>query len=183
MWTLIPLPYRIIAIAAVLAILVGIGARGGYVAARDVKDAEIAKLNAGFQDRIETAQKALDAANEHTATIEHQASTDLAVADIKHTKELSDANAKSQVTIAAFRAGTVSLRYNVTPDAGGGGKLPGAPSPACGSDGGTVARLPDEIAGNLSALAADADQVVLQLHLAQDTIRAYQTAAGPVTQQ
>lgn len=179
MWHLIPLPYRAGLVVIVLAVLVGIGYRQGLVHERNTKVAEIAKLNQAFSERIATAQAAKDAAEAKATQTEHEAATALSVADTKHSKELTDANEKTAVAVAAYRAGTSRLRVDVATNTGSS-RAVGSPAAATsGSDGATVAYLSDAVAGNLVSLAGEADAVVLQLGFAQDTIKAYYKACGP----
>lgn len=89
---------------------------------------------------------------------------------MKHEKEIADAATQKDADVAAARSGRIVLRIPATcksPNGGSGPKT--AAGPGVG-DGGATTELPREIAGNLLALADDADAVVRQLAACQAVV-------------
>ncbi len=151
--------------AAVIALLAGVWLYGHFR-----YEAGEASVQAEWNEERLKTQKELIEANQ--VALEKERAATKAVSDLqnRHNLEIKALNDKNKSLVASYRAGDQRLRYLATPNPP---KLSQGPSTPSGSDAGTPTELPREIAGNLFALTGEADEVVLQLKLAQDTIKAY----------
>lgn len=173
---LIPLPYRILAAAAIwLASLlaVGIWQRHDVAAAINGKWAK--------HERAQQVQAArqIKTLEERARASEQKHAADLAQVAADYERKIQDANKQRAVDLAAVRAGTLRLR---DPNASAMRTCPGASTKTAAapslSDGSKASQLQATDAGLLSSqtssflidFAADADQVAEQLSACQQVI-------------
>jgi hypothetical protein len=184
----IPTPYKI-AGAAIAIILLVAGALW-YVSAERAKAyaAGEASERAKWQEReakeLAAANAALVAAQERAAAIQRQADDELAALDAEHQKELQHVQADHDRFVDDDFAGRVRVRGDIRAAACEGaarGTSPAAAAPAGGGDGAAAAGLPDALSRAVArgdALAAEADEVVLQLTACQGVVRSYLKACN-----
>ena len=185
--SLIPSPYdmliKVVAIGMALFALIGLGAYWGTAIEHGKRVAEVAELKAEYQARIDVAEKAKEAAEARAAAAEKKGADQLVVANQNHLTEITNERTKTAAAVARARAGDDRLRfYAESANTGGGGAVPGAPGATGGGDGRTLIELPAAVAGDLRALVGEVDDTLVpQIHLLQDTVKAYLTVCGPVT--
>ncbi len=103
---------------------------------------------------------------------EQEHATRLAAVSADYQRRLSDAQTTRRADAAAVRAGTLVLRDHAAAAGGaGGGCVPGAATAAGGRDGPAPGELSPAAAGFLLELAADADEVAVQLGACQTALK------------
>jgi len=165
------LPY-LAAILAAFAVLFGAYSFGVHVE-RQARVAEVNGLNAEYAQQLADANQRTADAQQRERDKEAQRQRDMAALDVQHHKELTDAKAAADRTIADLRAGNLRLRERFT--------CPAAAGPAGGAgQAGTGASVGDAAQGHglqpadaefLLSEAARADEVTVQLRACQDIVR------------
>ena len=159
--------FKGIAIAVIVAIAlaaVGYGIRLIYKAGGDAREAAWLKresdLNAQAATAIADRAKAVEKARAEGAASIHAAAT-------SYLQENQNAKAEVDRLDACLRAGTCGMRVKPTQRADGGPAVPNPPGAVGNCNAAPPADLPAETAVALRDLAAEADEVVRQLTLAQ----------------
>jgi len=132
----------------------------------------LAQWNAEKAEANAQAAKVLDGERAKAAAKERAQAANFRVAEarlLRETKKVQDEKAALMAT-----ARTDGLFINVEPTAcsDSGSPVSSAASGSGDSDGRTRARLPDSVATGLIQLAADADEVVVQLQTCQQILKA-----------
>lgn len=146
---------------------------GAYFYGHDQGGKEVlAQWNAEKAEANAQAAKVLGEERAKAAAKEQAQAANFRVAEarlLRETKKVQDEKAALMAT-----ARTDGLFVNVEPAAcsDGSGSVSGATSGSGNSDGRTRARLPDSTAEGLIQLAADADEVVVQLQTCQQILKA-----------
>ncbi len=146
---------------------------GAYFYGHDQGGKEVlAQWNAEKAVANAQAAKVLDEERTKAAAKERAQAANFRVAEarlLRETKKVQDEKAALMAT-----ARTDGLFINVEPTAcsDSGSPVSGAASGSGDSDGRTRARLPDSVAEGLIQLAADADEVVVQLQTCQQILKA-----------
>jgi len=165
MFGLSTLAIKAIAAAIVVAALV-IGYNfhvHSLVSAAEVK--ATTTCNANWQD---AEKKAIDASEAKARETEAGHAKALALLQTSYQKEIADAKSQRDKDVAAARSGALKLRFAASsPGASDDSKGPGSP---VGSDAAAPIELPPAIAGDLFALADDADATADQLRACQAVI-------------
>lgn len=169
------LPNPWVIVAALIA-LAAAGAGGSYVGWH-LRDASAQKERVAWEktrkDEAVQAANEIDKAQRSARAAEYQAAQDAATDAAHYQKVIDDAHAIRDRDVAAARAGALRMRVpggcRPLQADGGGGAAPAAGGP--GDHGAADAELPREVAGDLSKLVHDANDVVDQLTAAQARIR------------
>ncbi|MHB1098426.1 MAG: lysis system i-spanin subunit Rz [Burkholderiales bacterium] len=158
MFSLIPLPYKLLAVALILAGVATASWLSGSNHKQAVMQARIDALVASYQKATIQAQAQADAKQQELA----QQMSRIA---IKYEQELSDASKQHAADVAAIRAGSLRLR-----DTRGSCTAPATPATPGVSDGETGCQLSEQVTNDLFDLAADADRDAEQLAACQAVI-------------
>lgn len=164
--SLIPAPYRLLALALLIAAAISFGWVKG--AASVQRDWDLA-----------TAQAERDAAHQLATTItrvqqrERAAAEQLALAAARAAEEKARDQAARAAHTARLRAGTERLSVPVILPACSAGDQPQPAATASGGHAAARADLPGQTAADLVELAGEADDVVRQLQLLQRTLITY----------
>jgi prophage endopeptidase len=162
-WKLIPLPYRILIIVAVAAAAAAFFYSAGHRASDN-------SWAAKYTERENELLKQRDESRQRVRELERQGAENNAAIDAAYQKGLTDAQAKTDRTIADLRSGNLRLRRDLAASACGAA---GAPAPAGVGDGGADPGLWGATAEALVLLADEADGVVRQLTACQAVVNNY----------
>lgn len=166
------LPY-LVAIVAAFLLAFGCYSFGVHVE-HQRRVAEVNGINAQHAQAITNAtQRTLDA-EQRERDKEAQHATDMAALDAQHTKEMNDAKAAADTTIANLRAGSIRVRDRFTCNAAGAKPTSStgqAGTSASVGDGATAGGLQTADAEFLLREADRADAVTVQLGACQAIVR------------
>lgn len=159
MFSLIPLPYKLLAGVLILAGVVTASWLSGSNHERLVMQARIDGLTQSYQKAAIQAQEQANAKQDALA----QQMSRIA---IKYEQELSNATKQHAADVAAIRAGTLRLRDTH----GTSCPAPETPATPGGSDGAEGCELSESVTESLFSLAAAADRNTRQLAACQQVI-------------
>lgn len=166
------LPY-LVAIVAAFLLAFGFYSFGVHVE-HQARLAEVSQLNADHAQAIADANQRTADAQQAARDKEAQHANDMAALDAQHTKELNDAKAAADATIADLRAGTIRLRDRFTCNAGNAkpaGSTGQAGTSASVGDGAAAGGLQTADAEFLLREAERADEVTVQLGACQAIVK------------
>jgi hypothetical protein len=160
----------IIALVAAFALMAGIYFFGSHV--ENLKRvAQISQLNAAHEVALADANKAAADAQQKARDIEAQRAIDMAALDDKYQKELSDAKANADSTLAAYKSNTLQLRGRLTCARTSSVPLATAPSTSASSvDAASASGLQSADVEFLVRDAERADQYAKQVKALQDVV-------------
>lgn len=148
------------------------------------EQAENARWMKRDNDALVKANAEIDQLTREKAALEAASEQRLADKTAAYLKEKINEKAKSDAVVADLRNGNAGLWYHLANREGAGGSGPRqAGAGAGGSDGGAEAELPGEIAADLHAEAARANDIVRQLGLCQQVIIEDRRICGKQTNQ
>lgn len=159
---------------AALLVAFGVLAYGhGKHVANATWEAKVAKMERDQAEALAKAHQERADAEQHARDIEAQRAADMAALDEQHTKEMNDAKADAERTIADLRAGTLRLRERFTCSAGAR-QVPGSTQAGTSTsvgDGAATHGLQREDAEFLVRESADATSEALKLKACQAIVR------------
>jgi prophage endopeptidase len=163
-------PY-LAAIAAVFGILYLAYSFGLHVE-HQARVAEVAGIKRTHAEELAKAHQERADAEQRARDIEAQRAADMAALDAQHTKEMNDAKADADRTIADLRAGTLRLRERFTcPASTAAGTAGQAGTSTSLGDAAARYGLQPEDAEFLLSEAERADEVTVQLRACQAIVR------------
>lgn len=183
---LVPLWARWLALAALIATLLGVGFYKGDQHRGLVDDKDEAAMKHDFDTRIAAGQAALTKANQAAFDASRGAVTDQSQIDTAYLKGQDDERAASKTrTAQLLAAGRVRVDATCTANAGSRQPMSGAAAAVGGPDGASAgyAELSDEAVGRFEAAAGDTigplrQKVIgLQARVASDIERCNQVSA------
>ena len=172
------IPTRLLLYLAAVLIVIGAAATWShtrYAAGAADRDAYWTIEN---QKAVAAAQKLLDAERAKVKTEHDQAELSLRDLAANYEARIAHENEAFNRRLAALRTGSERVRVAISPGSCGGATA-GTSTAASGGDGQATAELLPAVAAGLVELAADADAIVNQLTLAQDTLSVYYRTCGP----
>lgn len=166
---LIPLPYRILIIVAIIAAVLGSFFAWGHRWSSN-------EWSVRYTERENELLRDVAEAHARALTLEREAATRAADIDAAYQRGRDDVQNRTERTIADLRAGNLRLRHEL---AAAACELSGPAAATGGDHAGAAAQLWREAAGDLVRLADECDAVVIQLSACQGLLRDYQSAWSP----
>lgn len=166
--SLIPIQIQV-AIATVVAALIF---SAGFGVEHALKTGEIASLKLTYEKQVNDAKDRVIAANARADAAEGRQRATLVAAATTYEQIRAQEKAQDEKTIADLRSAAKRLRVSTVaaPDRG---RVPGAATCACGSDGQTQQTLSPTVAARLAGRYADYNALVDELNLCQTAVNAY----------
>jgi hypothetical protein len=148
-----------------------VGLIGGFAAERTIKNGDIATIKLNYGTALKMSADALGKANKDAT--DHEKADTKTFADLatKYEETRQNEKARDSIVIADLRSDVKRLRVSTNRPASGG-HLPGAPASASGSNDQADETLAPAVAARLAERYADYNEIVGQLWLCQDTLRA-----------
>lgn len=177
MLSLVPLPWRIVAIAFMIASLLGIGFTIGSKWTGDEDEVREGKMQEGFDAAYARSSAALIAANNAAAAKSAGAAT--GVSSAQSDLATGNANVTKNSGVPDALAGRVRMRVDaICPDPARSRAVSGAPASATGSDGAAGPELAPAAAGRFEARLDEVTRLGNELAAAQKVIATYYAACG-----
>jgi len=132
----------------------------------------LAAWNAEKAEANAQATKVLEAERAKAAAREKAQAANFRVAEARLLRETKKVQDEKAALITTARTDGLFVNLDAAACADGSGSVPGAASGSGNGDGRARARLPDQVAEGLIGLAADADEVVIQLQTCQQILKA-----------
>lgn len=132
----------------------------------------LAAWNAEKAEANAQATKVLEAERAKAAAREKAQAANFRVAEARLLRETKKVQDEKAALINTARTDGLFVNLDAAACSDGSGSMPGAASGSGNSDGRARARLPDSVAEGLIGLAADADEVVIQLQTCQQILKA-----------
>lgn len=157
-----------------IAVAIAVSVGGAYLKGRfDGRDLERVAWQARELEEVTRANAAIAFLNEAYRKLEARSVAATTAASTKYQKELRNVRVKKDRVIADLRSGALRLRVPVTScQDSDRGRTPPPGAPTGGRDAAPRAELSETAARFLTELAAEADEVVLQLQACQAIVRA-----------
>ena len=132
----------------------------------------LAAWNAEKAEANAQATKVLEAERAKAAAREKAQAANFRVAEARLLRETKKVQDEKAALINTARTDGLFVNLDAAACSDGSGSMPGAASGSGNGDGRARARLPDSVAEGLIGLAADADEVVIQLQTCQQILKA-----------
>lgn len=132
----------------------------------------LAAWNAEKAEANAQATKVLEAERAKVAAKEKAQAANFRVAEARLLRETKKVQDEKAALMSAARTDGLFVNLDASACSDGSGSVPGATSGSGNGDGRARARLPEQVAEGLIGLAADADEVVIQLQTCQQILKA-----------
>lgn len=175
--SIIPLPYRILALVFFAAALLGIGFATGSKFTGDEDEVREGKMQKGFDDAYARSTKALVDANNAAAAKNAVAAT--GVSGAQSDLATGNANVTKNSRVGDVLAGRVRMRVDaICPDPARSRAVSDPAAPTAGSDGTAGPELAPAAAGRFEARLDEVTRLGNELAAAQKVIATYYAACG-----
>lgn len=132
----------------------------------------LAAWNAEKAEANAQATLVLNAERDKAAAKERQQAANFRVAEARLLRETKKVQDEKAALMSTARTDGLFIDIDAAACSDGSGSMPSATGGAGNSDGRTRAKLPEQVAEGLIGIAADADEVVVQLQTCQQILKA-----------